>query len=210
MVAPAAGALRPARCFCCRSCFSCGAAGFRPNCAIAYGHLRRRRAARRGGLVDGVVRSLGHIDQRVAISAGLPSHLGVHDLCSGAVDIAASLAAPGRHCIAARSQSGRSRLRGWCWCRFISAHWWPGCNAGVGYNTWPLIDGAFVPTSERLWFETPLWRNLFENTLTVQFDHRMLAYAIWLADVAHAWSMRWRACCGSARAAGCIWCLLYW
>ena len=25
---------------------------------------------------------------------------------------------------------------------------------------------------------TPAWRNLFENTLTVQFDHRMVAYAI--------------------------------
>ena len=55
-----------------------------------------------------------------------------------------------------------------------------GSDAGLVYNTWPLIDGAFVPASERLWFFTPLWRNLFENTLTVQFDHRMLAYAIWL------------------------------
>jgi cytochrome c oxidase assembly protein subunit 15 len=27
---------------------------------------------------------------------------------------------------------------------------------------------------------TPRWRNFFENALTVQFDHRMLAYAIWL------------------------------
>lgn len=61
-----------------------------------------------------------------------------------------------------------------------------GLDAGVGFNTWPLIDGALVPTSERLWFETPLWRNFFENTLTVQFDHRMLAYAIWLVVVAHA------------------------
>jgi cytochrome c oxidase assembly protein subunit 15 len=61
-----------------------------------------------------------------------------------------------------------------------------GLNAGMTFNTWPLIDGALVPTSERLWFETPLWRNFFENTLTVQFDHRMLAYAIWLLAVVHA------------------------
>ena len=61
-----------------------------------------------------------------------------------------------------------------------------GLDAGMSFNTWPLIDGALVPTSERLWFETPLWRNFFENTLTVQFDHRMLAYAIWLVVVAHA------------------------
>jgi heme a synthase len=68
-----------------------------------------------------------------------------------------------------------------------------GSGAGLVYNTWPLIDGAFVPASDRLWFFTPLWRNLFENTLTVQFDHRMLAYAIWLAAVWHAWNA-WR--CG--------------
>jgi cytochrome c oxidase assembly protein subunit 15 len=61
-----------------------------------------------------------------------------------------------------------------------------GLDAGMSFNTWPLIDGALVPASDRLWFETPLWRNFFENLLTVQFEHRMLAYAIWLLTVAHA------------------------
>jgi heme a synthase len=42
-----------------------------------------------------------------------------------------------------------------------------------------------VPESARLFFETPLWRNFFENTLTVQFDHRMVAYALWLIAVLH-------------------------
>jgi cytochrome c oxidase assembly protein subunit 15 len=54
-----------------------------------------------------------------------------------------------------------------------------GLDAGIVFNTWPLIDGTFVPSSERLWFVQPTWRNLFENTLTVQFNHRMVAYAIW-------------------------------
>ena len=54
-----------------------------------------------------------------------------------------------------------------------------GLRAGYVYNTWPLIDGAFVPDASRLFFDMPIWRNFFENTLTVQFDHRMLAYAIW-------------------------------
>ena len=35
-------------------------------------------------------------------------------------------------------------------------------------------------SAARFFFDTPLWRNFFENTLTVQFDHRMLAYAIWI------------------------------
>ncbi len=56
-----------------------------------------------------------------------------------------------------------------------------GLDAGLSFNTWPLIDGALIPSAERLWFETPAWRNLFENALTVQFNHRMMAYALWLA-----------------------------
>ena len=60
-----------------------------------------------------------------------------------------------------------------------------GLRAGYIYNTWPLIDGAFVPDAARLFFNTPLWRNFFENTLTVQFDHRMLAYAIWIVALLH-------------------------
>jgi cytochrome c oxidase assembly protein subunit 15 len=61
-----------------------------------------------------------------------------------------------------------------------------GLRAGLVYNTWPDIDGGFIPSSARLWFNTPWWRNLFENTLTVQFEHRMTAYALFLLAVLHA------------------------
>src|SRR5262249_44420103 len=57
---------------------------------------------------------------------------------------------------------------------------------GLIYNTWPQIDGSFIPSAERLWFDTPVWRNLFENTLTVQFDHRMTAYALFVVALLHA------------------------
>jgi cytochrome c oxidase assembly protein subunit 15 len=61
-----------------------------------------------------------------------------------------------------------------------------GLRAGYAYNTWPLIDGAWVPDAAQLFFDTPLWRNFFENILTVQFDHRMLAYAIFVVALVHA------------------------
>jgi cytochrome c oxidase assembly protein subunit 15 len=61
-----------------------------------------------------------------------------------------------------------------------------GLRAGLVYNTWPEIDGAFIPAGARLWFDTPWWRNLFENPLTVQFEHRMTAYALFLLAVFHA------------------------
>jgi cytochrome c oxidase assembly protein subunit 15 len=61
-----------------------------------------------------------------------------------------------------------------------------GLRAGRLYNTWPEIDGAFIPSAARLWFEEPWWRNLFDNTLTVQFEHRMTAYALLVLALLHA------------------------
>ncbi len=61
-----------------------------------------------------------------------------------------------------------------------------GLRAGRVYNTWPDIDGAFIPSAARLWFEEPWWRNLFDNTLTVQFEHRMTAYALLALAILHA------------------------
>jgi heme a synthase len=61
-----------------------------------------------------------------------------------------------------------------------------GLRAGYVYNTWPLIDGGLIPDTSQLFLAKPLWRNFFENALTVQFDHRMLAYAIWLGAAWHA------------------------
>lgn len=74
-----------------------------------------------------------------------------------------------------------------------------GTGAGHAYNTWPLIDGAFIPSAGQLFFLSPLWRNFFENILTVQFDHRMLAYVTWFAILFHAFDA-WRVRRGAASA----------
>jgi cytochrome c oxidase assembly protein subunit 15 len=42
-----------------------------------------------------------------------------------------------------------------------------------------------VPAAERLFFDTPWWRNLFENLLTVQFEHRMVAYVLFVVALWH-------------------------
>jgi cytochrome c oxidase assembly protein subunit 15 len=60
-----------------------------------------------------------------------------------------------------------------------------GLRAGRVFNTWPQIDGAFIPTAERLFFEQPWWRNFFDNTLTVQFTHRMIAYTLVALAIVH-------------------------
>ncbi|RXG89751.1 COX15/CtaA family protein [Bradyrhizobium zhanjiangense] len=80
-----------------------------------------------------------------------------------------------------------------------------GLRAGRAYNTWPQIDGAFIPSADRLWFETPWWRNLFDNVLTVQFEHRMTAYALFVLAALHAIdAVRSRA---GAAASGALWLL---
>ena len=50
-----------------------------------------------------------------------------------------------------------------------------GLGAGFDYNTWPLIAGAWMPSG--VFDAVPIWSAAFEDILTVQFDHRMLAYA---------------------------------
>jgi cytochrome c oxidase assembly protein subunit 15 len=50
-----------------------------------------------------------------------------------------------------------------------------GARAGRIDNTWPLIEGHFVPPLGKLFGLSPVWRNFLENATTVQFDHRVMA-----------------------------------
>ncbi|WP_011580499.1 MULTISPECIES: COX15/CtaA family protein [Chelativorans] len=59
-----------------------------------------------------------------------------------------------------------------------------GLDAGMAYNTWPLMDGALVP--QGLFEHRPAWVNLFENPKTVQFVHRLGAYVVLLLALWHA------------------------
>lgn len=58
-----------------------------------------------------------------------------------------------------------------------------GLDAGLTYNTWPLMDGKFVPDGAYA-----SWLAPFEDVATVQFNHRLVAYvlsaavlALWIA-----------------------------
>jgi cytochrome c oxidase assembly protein subunit 15 len=58
-----------------------------------------------------------------------------------------------------------------------------GLDAGLSYNTWPLMDGALIPGD--LFVQSPAWLNLFENPKTVQFVHRCGAYLLMAVVVGH-------------------------
>jgi cytochrome c oxidase assembly protein subunit 15 len=62
-----------------------------------------------------------------------------------------------------------------------------GIRAGYAYNTFPLMNGHFVPPEIML--IEPWYRNFFYNMATVQFDHRLIAWmlvlivpALWIAS----------------------------
>jgi cytochrome c oxidase assembly protein subunit 15 len=60
-----------------------------------------------------------------------------------------------------------------------------GLDAGQGYATWPKMDGQWIPSG--LWIMAPGWKNIFENAMTVQFNHRILAYLVLLATIIQVW-----------------------
>jgi cytochrome c oxidase assembly protein subunit 15 len=55
----------------------------------------------------------------------------------------------------------------------VSGGFVAGLDAGMMYNTFPKMLGAWIPAG--LMENSPWWLNFFENRLTVQFDHRILA-----------------------------------
>lgn len=70
--------------------------------------------------------------------------------------------------------------------QLVSGAFVAGLDAGFGFNTWPLMEGRLIP--EGLGALQPGWRNFFENLLTVQFQHRVIAYLI----VIYTGLMLWR------------------
>ena len=59
-----------------------------------------------------------------------------------------------------------------------------GLDAGMAYNTWPKMDGAWLPGG--LLVADPVWTNFIDNAKTVQFVHRIGAYVLLAAAIAHA------------------------
>ncbi len=51
-----------------------------------------------------------------------------------------------------------------------------GTKAGFAYSTWPLMGTSFFPPG--LYAGVPAWRDAFEDITTIQFNHRMYAYAL--------------------------------
>ncbi|BBK38935.1 heme A synthase [Allostella sp. ATCC 35155] len=62
-----------------------------------------------------------------------------------------------------------------------------GLDAGMLYNTFPTMDGRWIP--EHYGTSVPWWTDPFENLGAVQFHHRILATLTTLAVLAVAWRL---------------------
>lgn len=63
----------------------------------------------------------------------------------------------------------------------ISGGFVAGLKAGHAFNTFPLMAGSWIPPG--MWTFQPGWLNFFENIVTVQFDHRVLALTTFAAVI---------------------------
>jgi cytochrome c oxidase assembly protein subunit 15 len=63
-----------------------------------------------------------------------------------------------------------------------------GTRAGYAYNTFPLMNGHFLPPE--YWQLQPWWQNFFHNLATVQFNHRLIAWLLFFAVPAFWWLLR--------------------
>jgi cytochrome c oxidase assembly protein subunit 15 len=131
------------------------------------------------------------LTERVDVSQyRLAAHLGAAFIILGFI-LWTAYAASGLRPPSASSTGKRSAaiLVGLLFVQILAGALVAGLDAGMSHNSWPLMDGSLVPGD--MFVMTPWYLNLFENARTVQFDHRVLGYLVWLAAIIHAVRLSW-------------------
>ena len=59
-----------------------------------------------------------------------------------------------------------------------------GLKAGFVFNTWPMMDGQWVPSD---YWTKPAYLSFFESHAAAQFNHRLMAYLVGLAALTEVW-----------------------
>jgi cytochrome c oxidase assembly protein subunit 15 len=70
----------------------------------------------------------------------------------------------------------------------VSGGFVAGLKAGKIYNTFPMMGDYWIPPG--LMALEPPWRNFFDNMVTAQFDHRLLAITTFVLIVAYWFATR--------------------
>ncbi len=135
----------------------------------------------------------GLVDDPRVSQFRLTAHLGIAlAIFAAMLWVALSLTWPQRADLRAPAQRAVRRFAygivGVVFAMILTGGFVAGIRAGFAYNTFPLMHGALVPP-EFLMLE-PWWRNFFWNMATVQFDHRLLAWALALLVPLLWWKLR--------------------
>jgi cytochrome c oxidase assembly protein subunit 15 len=159
---------------------------------LLRGRISRRLAPRLVGLfaLGGLQGLLGWymvesgLADRIEVSQyRLAAHLAVAVLIYGAMlwvalgllwPEAATLERPQRYL-----RAGANVILALVFVTMIAGAFVAGLRAGYLDNTFPLMEGAFLPPD--YWALSPPALNWFENPTAVQFDHRLLAETLWPA-----------------------------
>ena len=132
------------------------------------------------GLIGWWMVKSGLVDRPDVSHYRLTIHLGVAFLILGALlwvalDLLSESQATGAATAAVQ------RLRRWSWfavalifLQTLSGGLVAGLDAGFVYNSFPMMNEYWLPPE--LGDLSPWWKNMFENIVTVQFDHRIGAY----------------------------------
>jgi len=145
------------------------------------------------GLVGWIMVQSGLTDRTSVDQVKLAMHLGLSTLILGlllwtALGLAGGNGRPARLAtITAGQRRTAGLLVGLVYLQVLAGALVAGMKAGLSHNTWPLMDGHIVPPG--LLVMQPAISNLLHNAMTVQFDHRLLAYAIAVIALAHAGSV---------------------
>ncbi|MDQ2961894.1 MAG: COX15/CtaA family protein [Pseudomonadota bacterium] len=129
----------------------------------------------------------GLVDNPRVSQLRLTAHLGLAFLLFGAMFwVALSLSRP-RPGSAAKTALGRFAilLTALVYLMVLAGGLVAGLRAGFAYNTFPLMNGRWVP-AEILMLD-PWYRNFTDNMATVQFDHRVIGWALALLVPWFAW-----------------------
>ncbi|HUQ28504.1 MAG TPA: COX15/CtaA family protein [Usitatibacter sp.] len=172
---------------------------------LARGRIGRRLAwplagifvlgALQGALGWYMVKS-GLVDDPRVSSVRLAAHLGLAFLIYAAMLwVALGLLHVREAGFDPRAKSVTRALAGLVFVMVLSGALVAGIRAGYAYNTFPLMNGDWIPP-EVLMIE-PWWMNFVHNMATVQLVHRALALAVALGVAFTWWTVRSRTAAGT-------------
>ncbi|MFZ3322416.1 MAG: COX15/CtaA family protein [Usitatibacter sp.] len=141
------------------------------------------------GAVGWLMVASGLVDDPRVSSVRLAAHLGIAFLIYGAM-LWVALGLSGERGV--RASAGLVRLsRAYAVLVFVmvlSGALVAGIHAGLAYNTFPLMNGQWIP-DEILLIE-PRWKNFIFNMATVQLDHRAIAVLVAAGAITLWWAVR--------------------